>query len=195
MKNVISLVGLILVSSCLFGCDSGTATSDDQQAQQQEQLNKQATAQTGMPSVTNFTMRKDLKQIIEACDQEGYVTYLYVDNAFPHVSSVGTGPRGEIGRTCAEGKFTYLGTGMGFGVPYASEYTNPSKISCNNGTDDCSSEYMSVTPQADPDGLYKPSSANGTWYMLLDPTGVTKDVKPIYMEPNMFVSPFKYPFD
>lgn len=46
-----------------------------------------------------------------------------------------------------------------------------------------------VLPQADPNGLFSPASAEGTWILLKDPHG--SDVKPVYVEPRVIVSPFK----
>jgi len=42
-------------------------------------------------------------------------------------------------------------------------------------------------PQADPNGLYSPASAEGTWVLCVD----HKDnkPKPIYVEPRIIVSP------
>jgi hypothetical protein len=44
-------------------------------------------------------------------------------------------------------------------------------------------------PQADPNGLFSPASAEGTWILMKDPNG--KEVKPVYIEPRIIVSPFK----
>jgi hypothetical protein len=44
-------------------------------------------------------------------------------------------------------------------------------------------------PQADPNGLFSPASAEGTWVLLKDPNG--KETRPVYIEPRIIVSPFK----
>jgi hypothetical protein len=49
-----------------------------------------------------------------------------------------------------------------------------------------------VLPQADPGGLFSPESANGTWLLLVNPAN-PKEVKPIYMEPNICALPFPLP--
>lgn len=46
--------------------------------------------------------------------------------------------------------------------------------------------------QADPNGLFSPTSADGTWILMADPNGGTA-VKPVYVEPRIIVSPFKLP--
>jgi hypothetical protein len=42
-------------------------------------------------------------------------------------------------------------------------------------------------PQADPNGLFSPASAEGTWLMLVDPK--TGDPRVVYIEPRLVVSP------
>jgi hypothetical protein len=83
------------------------------------------------------------------------------------------------------GKYTFFCTSVGYGIPYATEYTNPQKIDyyrVGGGT------ALGTLPQADPNGLFAPASAEGTWVMCKDPNG--PDVKPVYIEPRVIVSPF-----
>ena len=103
----------------LTGCIEDTA--DDTQRQQQEQMSKEATAQTGMPAITRFTERKNLKRILELRDRAKFVTYTYV-------MVPGTGER------------KFLCKSFGYGIPYATQYTNPEKYEYNGTT----------IPQADP---------------------------------------------
>ena len=134
-----------------------------------------------MPNIQHFRQRKILKDIIELCDQEDFVTYTYLENLSPAVVP---------GKTALGGKLTYLGVSVGYGIPYATQFTNPSKIERYS----YSSNYSwHVVPQADPDGLFKPASADGTWVLLKDPSG--KDVKPVFIEPKIITSPFKFPSD
>jgi hypothetical protein len=77
------------------------------------------------------------------------------------------------------GKKVFLCQSVGYGIPYSTQYTNPEKVS-NGGH---------IIPQADPNGLFSPASSEGTWVMCKDPEG--KDVKPVYVEPRIIVSPFK----
>lgn len=154
---------------CLSSCDEGMPSSDTIQRRQQEQLLKEATAQTGMPSVVNFRERKLLKDIIELRDQDGLVTYTYL------VAEM-------------TGKLVYLGESIGYGIPAATQYTNPQKIA-----DFTHSTGYAILPQADPNGLFSPESAEGTWVMLKDPNG--DNVRPVYIEPRILVSPFKLKTD
>ena len=46
-------------------------------------------------------------------------------------------------------------------------------------------------PQADPNGLFSPESAEGTWVLCSDPSG-NGETRPVYVEPRIIVSPFKF---
>lgn len=150
----------------LTGADDcgGPPNSDTVQRQQQERILAEGTAQVGMPSIKNFRERKLLKDIIELRDQSGLVTYTYLVNEM-------TGKVGDL-----------LCESVGYGIPASMQFTNPDKI-VHEGTN-----YGLTLPQADPNGLFSPSSAEGTWVMCKDPNG--DDVKPVYSEPRLIVSPF-----
>jgi hypothetical protein len=76
------------------------------------------------------------------------------------------------------GKLVFIGKCIGFGLPYSVQYTNPMKPGYNGR----------VLPQADPNGLFMPSGLSATWLMLIDPR--TKEARPVYIEPEIIVSPF-----
>lgn len=182
MKHLTLLGALTLLGIVLWGCADRVPTSDDKQQAAQEVLLEEATSQTGMPAIKNFRERKLLKDILELRDQDGLITFTYVENAMPVKSP---------GKTIMGGKFTYLGESVGYGLPYATQYTNPEKMTRGRMSD--GSYYSEVLPQADPNALFSPNSAEGTWVLLKDPGGNT--VRPVYMEPRIMVSPFKMPFD
>lgn len=170
---------LVVVGILVAGCEGRRATSDDLQQQQQERLLAEGTAQVGMPAIKNFRERKILKDILELRDQDGLITYTYFENLQPQVIK---------GKTAMGGKLTYFGETVGYGLPYATQYTNPQKIEGY-----LSQGGYAILPQADPNGLFSPSSAEGTWVLMKDPNG-TKTL-PIYVEPRVVVSPFKLPID
>lgn len=171
VRMTVAMLSVALVT--LAGC-SAFNDSDQKMERDQEVLLAEGNAQIGMPAIKNFRERKLLKDILELRDQEGLVTYTYIANEFPQIAS---------GRTALGGKLTFLGPTIGYGIPYATQFTNPEKYEYNGCT----------LPQADPNGLFAPSSAEGTWVMMLDPTG-GKTV-PVYVEPRIVVSPFKLPMD
>lgn len=161
MKKQWMMAVMVLGLFVLFGCDQDE--SDKSLHAQQESLMQEANREAGMPAITNFQERKLLKKIYELRDQSNLICYAYI------VAEM-------------SGKLVFIGKCLGFGVPYSTEYTNPMKLV---GQDP--DEHATSLPQADPNGLFSPSSAAGTWIMLLDSTG---DPHPVYMEPNVIVSPF-----
>lgn len=172
MKKIYLLAFAILAA----GCDS-KPSSDDIQEAQQEKILAEGASQVGMPGIHNFREKKILKDIFELRDQTGLITYTYIENGFSKIVP---------GQTALAGKFTFLGESVGYGIPAATQFSNPAKIEGN------SSSYVTL-PQADPNGLFSPSSAEGTWVLLKDPSG--PDAKPVYVEPRVLVSPFKLRMD
>lgn len=162
---LLTLVFPFLLGANDPGCDK--PSSDTQQRAMQERMLQEATSQTGMPAIKNFRERKILKDILELRDQDGLVTYTYLFNEL-------------------NGKLVFLGETIGYGIPYATQYTNPERLAgySNNAV---------TLPQADPNGLFSPASAEGTWILMKDPNG--KEVKPIYVEPRIVVSPFRLKID
>lgn len=130
---------------------------DYQRAQEQEQQLQQGAAQVGMPAITNFQEMRIVKQLYELRDKE-ISTYAYLQ--------------------AMDGSLRCLGDAIGYGVPYAAQFTNPQAPGA-------------ARPQAEPNGLFMPDSASATWIMLRDPE--TKKALPVYVEPNLIVSQFKLP--
>ena len=159
------LFGVLSITLLLSSCEPSQPSSDQKASRQQEQMAKELAAQTGMPSVKNATMKKQLKMIIEECDRQNLICYAYI---VPEMT----------------GKPVLLGKCMGYGIPYATQYTNPEKIS-----DSMTQGGYAILPQADPDGLFKPGSADGTWLLMIDPA--TNEPHPVFCEPKVLVSPFK----
>ena len=160
----------------MIGCGDENQ-SDRVQQEQQEKILAEGTSQIGMPGIKNFRERKILKDILELRDQDGMITYTYLENEIP---------KAILGITARGGKLTYFGETIGYGIPYATQFTNPEKITYRHGN-------IFVLPQADPNGLFSPSSAAGTWVLMKDPNG--DKTLPVYIEPNIVVLPFKFPFD
>lgn len=164
MKTIASVSLLAVLGLTLTGCIETSPSSDEVQRSEQERILKESTSQTGMPAIKNFRERKLLKQIIEMRDQDGLVTYTYV---VPETT----------------GRPVFLCNSIGYGLPAATQYTNPQKI--------IGDSWGNVgIPQADPNGLFSPESAEGTWVMCSDPSGNGK-TRPVYVEPRIIVSPFR----
>ena len=139
-----------------------TPSSDDIQNAKQEELSKQGVESVGLPAIKNFQEKRLMKDILELRDQPNLVTYTYTQDMTGHLHK--------------------LCDSIGYGLPYATQYTNPQKVEYHT-----SGGYI-ATPQADPNGLYSPPQADGTWVLCKVPG---KDaVKPVYIEPHVIVSPF-----
>jgi hypothetical protein len=120
------------------------------------------TNSVGMPAITNFAERRQLKQIFELRDQN-VATYTYL-----------VGLDGKVGQL--------LCNSVGFGIPYATQYTSPQRLATT-------SVGATTLPQADPNTLFSPASAEGTWVLCVNPE--TNKPTPLYVEPKIIVSPFK----
>ncbi len=163
---------IILLCFCLSGCmPSREVTSDDIQQKQQEKILQEGTSQVGMPAIKNFRERKLYKDILELRDQEGLITYTYI------VAEM-------------TGKLVFIGESVGYGIPYSAQFSNPQKLVVSPGakSDEPGHATWMTIPQADPNGLFSPGSADGTWILLKNPNG--KEVRPVYIEPRCIVSPF-----
>lgn len=166
MKHYITLplVGIAMV--LLQGCDPTAATSDTKMNRQQEQLSNEAASQVGMPAIVNFQEKRMMKTILELRDQAVSTTTYLVDM------------NGNLHKFCDS---------VGYGLPYATQYTNPQKVVGS----DYANHPLATVAQADPNGLFSPANADGTWVLCLDPA--SKKTKPVYIEPRVVVSPFVLP--
>lgn len=162
LDKIILALGLIVG---FIACDPEVPNSDDIANRQQEQLSKQSVEQVGLPSIVNFQEKRMLKMILELRDSEKLPTTTYI-----------TDMNGHLHKICDS---------IGYGVPYAVQYTNPQKINYYNFRGNYNISQM---PQADPNGLFSPPSADGTWVLCLNPAN--KKVSPVYIEPRIIVSPF-----
>ena len=161
MRTIILLVAL----SALTACDI-QSSPEHIEAGKQAQMTRQAIQSVGMPAIVNWQEKRILKNILELRDQQiKTITYTQDFNA----------------------KLHKLCDSVGYGIPYATQYTNPqvdTYYTSSNAT-------HTILPQADPSGLYSPAEADGTWVMWLNPE--THDLAPVYVEPHVVVSPFALP--
>lgn len=150
----------------LAGCDPATPSSDQKMGQAQERLSSEAASAVGMPAIVNWQEKRMAKSIFEARDKTiATTTYVLAENT------------GQMFKLC---------NSVGYGLPYSTQFTNPMKTVWYEGF---KTGAAGVTvPQADPNGLFSPASADATWVFCLDPE--TKRDKPVYVEPKVIVSPF-----
>jgi hypothetical protein len=152
----------MLILLPLLGFDSGGCDdnpSDTQQRQQQERLSQESNNQVGMPGIANFTEKKVMRRLYEMRDRN-VATYTYIVDM--------------------QGKLHHVCDSMGYGLPYGVQFSNPEKpTSYGNGT---------MMPQSEPNGLFMPPSAEGTWVICASTKG---EFTPMYIEPRVIVSPFR----
>ena len=158
MKAIFAIIALL----ALAACDEAKPSSDQVQRHQQEQLSAESNAQVGMPAITNFQEKRMAKMILELRDT-ALTTITYTQDM-----------NGVLHKLCDS---------VGYGLPYATQYTNPQRTVEGRGQNE-----FTTLPQADPNGLFSPASADGTWVLCLDPA--TKKAMPLYVEPHVIVSPF-----
>jgi hypothetical protein len=159
MKKLLLVV--LLASVGLTACEQ-QQTSTSIERKKQEELSRMGVETVGFPAVVNFAEKRMMKDIIELRDQM-QPTYTYIVDM--------------------NGKTHKLCDSLGYGLPYATQYTNPQMP---QRTYDGGSIY--VLPQADPNGLFSPASAEGTWVMCLNPK--TKKAEPQYIEPRVITTTF-----
>jgi len=150
-------VGALLLAA-LIGC-TDQPTSEEIQNNAQERANLQAVQSVGMPAIRNFWEKRQLQLI-----------YQKRDNAFPTVSYLED----------REGKLHKFCDSVGYGIPYATQYSNPVQAS-NPGN----SGNIAIA-QAEPNGLYSPPQAMGTWVLCLS---TSKKMEPTYVEDNVDALP------
>lgn len=155
-------IALIVVAAlCLSGCLGDS--SDEKQKRETEKLMQEINNQVGLPNIINFQQKKLMKMVYELCDKEDLICYAYIKSDY-------------------QGKLVFIGKCVGFGIPFSAQYTNPSKLVRTVGG-------RFVLPQADPNGLFMPTSSSATWLMMIDPQ--TQEPRPVYLEPEIVVSPFR----
>ena len=156
MKTV-ALISAVITASMLAGCLPDN--SHEIESKRQEALNMQAVQMVGMPSIVNFAEKRMMKDILELRDQNTPTTTYVTD------------VNGKLHKRCDS---------IGYGLPYATQFTNPQSEAVSG------SHYV-VLPQADPNGLYSPAAAEGTWVMCVNHK--TGKPVPVYIEDRVTVSP------
>jgi hypothetical protein len=120
----------------------------------------------GIPAIKNFAEMRMLRDLYELRDSQ-VATYLYLKDV--------------------NGPLRCYGEGMGYGLPYAAQFTAPDRLVTGGYS---SSAWAVTVPQPEPNGIYMPTSANATWYMLKGEDG---KLRPEYIEENVIISQTKKP--
>src|SRR5262249_43510878 len=100
----LALVALIATATqTASGCDY-SQTSNDVQAQRQEQQLTNMVNSVGIPAITHYTEKRLLKQVYELRDQAHLRTYTYLQAAY-------------------SGKLAFFCNSEGYGIPYSTQFT------------------------------------------------------------------------
>lgn len=146
-------------------CNATESPSDHAQRVKQEQMSQQGNAQVGMPGITAFQEKKIMRRLYEMRDQN-VATYTYLVDM--------------------QGKLHHVCDSMGYGLPYGTQFSNPEKIQV--AADGTTYNTSPLVPQSEPNGLFMPPSAEGTWVICASTKG---EFTPMYIEPRVIVSPFR----
>jgi len=161
MKKLILFTAFIMLF--ITSCETSPPTADEIDQAKQETLQSQGVAQAGMPTIDKFTELKLVNLIYSLRDNPSLINYCYLQAEMT-------------------GKLIYIGKCTGYPIPYSTQRSNPEKLIYSGN-----SSYTPI-PQSEPNGLFMPASAEGTWVVMIDPTG---QPKVCYFEPKVTVLPFK----
>lgn len=176
------------LSLALVGCGYQAAQSNDSKiAQQQERNLAEGDAEVPPPAIVNWNEKRMAKLIQEKRDAVNLATWTYTKNL--------------------DGKYTFVCESIGYGLPYNTRTNNPQHyefLSTRTGavygtgntyyTDDQGNRIWgehAVVSQPEPNGLFIPDSARGTWNLCKDPKSGKPDVT--YQEEDIAVFPYRLP--
>ena len=168
MKRFLGVILLLILLVGVTGCGLGVKdTVDNAQTVETERIMQESNNRIGMPDITNFYEKALLKDLYELRDDSELICYAYTRNEFT-------------------GKYVYEGMCIGYGLPYAVQYSNPEKLI--DVTDFGISSYQSNDsanmPQAEPNGLFMPDALSATWVIMINEDGKRE---PAYYEPTIVV--------
>jgi hypothetical protein len=170
-KNIIMVIVILAILTILVSCNDVSdvkSNVDIKQQKAQEMQQNDVNNQIGLPDIVNWSEKKNMKYIYELRDRTDLICYLYT--------------KSEV-----TGKYIYEGECMGYGIPYSTQYSNPEKYGQVDG-----GEYGAINPytmpQAEPNGMFMPTSSSATWVIRLSDDGKPQVE---YYEPTIVVSPTK----
>lgn len=183
MKNTKACFAALLITLCT-GC-SVSQSNDSKIAQQQEANLAEGDAQVPPPSIVNWNEKRMAKLIQEKRDQVNLATWTYTKNM--------------------DGKYTFVCESIGYGLPYNTRTNNPQHyelVTTLTGFSGTGSRYSdasgrnvwgehAIMAQPEPNGLFIPDSARGTWNLCKDPQTGKPDVT--YQEEDIAVFPYHLP--
>lgn len=160
------IVGFAVFDADPSGCDGTKPTADAKTTEAQETMLARSVDQVGLPNIIHFTEKRRAKRIYELRDQAGVETYTYQYDMMGHLH--------------------FFCNSIGYPLPYATQYSSAERVAKSGETPYSNNVTL---PQAEPNGLFMPAEAHGTWVECINPknpneTGVA------YSEPDVVAMPW-----
>jgi len=144
----------------LSGCGGSSVSVENRQVENQQALY----VRNQPPPFFNWSLERHILIETYRARNNAVATYSYVRSPFT-------------------GKVLFSCPSIGFPIPYSTQLTNPNGIEYRAGS-------HWTLPQPEPNGLYPPATALGTWVFCANTDGT---VSPSYQEPNVetYLQPMK----
>lgn len=171
--GVVAVMGLSLATLFVAGCDTMPQTADQKMQEQQENMQADANKQAGLPRIVNYQELKNLNWVYELRDQANLATYTYTTNL--------------------QGQLLHVCDSIGYPFPYGTQRSNPQKVERL----EFANSYGTYTlPQAEPNGIFPPSTAEASWIICINPDPKVdakspNKIGPMYVEPRVVTSLWK----
>ncbi len=169
--RTVAATALMLVAT-VTGCGVYAPSADVVMQQKQEKLQSEAVKEVGTPNITRFTELKRFAYLYELRDRSDLTCWVYTRDMV--------------------GAMHLIGVGMGFPMPYGTQFSSPQKITNTylpsmggDGAVKGTGWYTGPMPQAEPNGLFMPPGAEASWVILMTRRGP----KPYYGETRLEGSP------
>lgn len=159
------LIAIIAAATVVSALGARQPTTAQKESAYTEELTRRSINELGMPVITNFYEKRLAKRIFEARDNSKLICHVY--------------------NQAMNGKLVYIGKSKGYGLPYSTQYTAPTKDKCY------SSGATETTCQADPNGLYTADGLSATWLLMINEEDGSEYI--MYVEPTIIVSEKKMP--
>lgn len=181
-----SILMLGMTAVALSACQPPVKQSNDSKiAQQQEKQLAEGDAQVPPPAIKNWNEKRMFTSVMERRDQADLTTWTYTKNM--------------------DGKYTFVCESLGYGIPYGTRANNPQHyeyvststgpVWSPGGNSDGMGGYIwgehTLMPQPEPNGLFIPDTAKGTWNTCKNPETGKPDVT--YQEEDVSVFPYRLP--
>lgn len=165
-KKILVTLSIVTLFICsLTGCTEEIASNTvHKEANYSTEAMSQAFDTIGLPSISNFFERAQMKEIYELRDDPNLICYWYVKNDMT-------------------GKWIYQGKCVGYGIPYNASLTAPEVPDYNSYDDNA------VIMQSEPNGIYNNGvTSSATWILAVDEKG---KISPTYVESEITVGQTK----